>query len=103
MGVAGKSAADFAASMRALKFGSAESGLGLTQLKQMQLTLGEFNITQMNRPYAQQLEAPAPGPQLMSMSENATATGDDDEAANRRHILQQGWEALHRRWVRALR
>jgi hypothetical protein len=42
----GKSAADFAASMRALKFGSAESGLGLTQLRQMQLTLGEFNITQ---------------------------------------------------------
>ena len=42
---AGKFAADFAVKMREIKFGSEESGLGIVQLKQTQLALGELGLT----------------------------------------------------------
>ena len=47
--VAGKFAADFAVSMRGIKFGSAESGLGTLQIKQMQMVLKELGISEERR------------------------------------------------------
>ena len=44
--VAGKFASDFATSMRAIKFGSAESGLGTLQIKQMQMVLKELGVSE---------------------------------------------------------